>query len=194
MYDRGTNTLWNQLTGEPVIGKLAGSNIKLTVLPDVLTSWGEWRRQHPDTKVLDIKTGFDRPYQVGATYGRYFGSPGTMFPVWPQSKLLPKKERIFAIQSSGRAKAYPLDALNRSGGVVNDTLGSLPLVVIYRDAVGRVPLPSDWVTALHEVRGGKSQITNANDLAVGDARAVLKKHPALLKDMNANFLLAMPSP
>ena len=61
-------------------------------------------------------------------------------------------------------------------------------------AVGRVPLPSDWVTALHEVRGGKSQITNANDLAVGDARAVLKKHPALLKDMNANFLLAMPSP
>ena len=193
MYDRETNTLWNQLTGEPVIGKLAGSNIKLKVLPDVLTSWGDWRRQHPDTKVLDIKTGFDRPYEVGATYGRYFGSPDTMFPVWQQSKLLPKKERIFAIQAAGLAKAYPLDTLNRSGGVVNDTLGSLPLVVIYRDAVGQVSLPSDWVTALHEVRGGKSHITNANDLSLADARAVLQKHPALVKDMNANFLLAMPT-
>ena len=193
MYDRGTKTLWNQLTGEPVIGKLAGSHIKLAVLPDVLTSWGDWRRQHPDTKVLDIKTGFARPYEVGATYGRYFGSPETMFPVWQQSKLLPKKERIFAIQEAGLAKAYPLDTLNRSGGVVNDTLGSLPLVVIYRDAVGQVSLPSDWVTALHEVRGGKSHITNANDLSLADARAVLQKHPALVKDMNANFLLAMPT-
>lgn len=193
MYDRATKTLWNQLTGEPVIGKLAGSNIKLTVLPDVLTSWGDWRRQHPDTKVLDINTGFDRPYQVGATYGRYFGSPETMFPVWQQSKLLPRKERIFAVQDSGLAKAYPLDALNRSGGVVNDILGSLPLVVIYRDAVGRVPLPSDWVTALHEVRRGTGQITNANDLSIVDVRAVLKKHPSLVKDINANFLLAMPT-
>ena len=27
MGDRATNTLWNQLTGEPVIGKLVGLNI-----------------------------------------------------------------------------------------------------------------------------------------------------------------------
>jgi hypothetical protein len=142
--------------------------------------------------VLDIKTGFDRPYEVGATYGRYFGSPQTMFPVWQQSKLLPKKERIFAIQSGGRAKAYPLDALNRAGGVVNDTLGSLSLVVIYRDGVGRVGLPQDWVTALNELHS-KSHITYANDLSAADARAVLKHHPALIKEMNASFLLAMPT-
>lgn len=193
MYDRGTNTLWNQLTGEPVIGKLAGRNIKLKVLPDVVTSWGDWRHQHPDTKVLDIKTGYDRPYEVGATYARYFGSPRLMFPVWQQSKLLPKKERIFAIQFDGQAKAYPLDALNRSGGVVNDTLGSLPLVVIYRDGVGRVPLPSGWLAAVGEVRGPKSHITYANDLSAADARAVLKQHPALVQQMSANFLLAMPT-
>jgi len=193
MYDRATKTLWNQLTGEPVIGKLAGTNIKLAVLPDVLTSWAGWRRQHPDTRVLDIQTGFSRPYEVGATYGRYFASPETMFPVWQQSKLLPKKAPIFAVLEEGRAKAYPLDALNRSGGLVNDTLGSLPLVVIYRDAVGRVPLPSHWLTALRDVRGGKTRITHANDLSLADARAVLKKHPDLLGEMNANFLLAMPT-
>jgi len=192
MYDRETKTLWNQLTGEPVIGKLAGSNIKLKVLPDVLTSWAEWRTQHPDTKVLDIKTGFERPYDIGAAYGSYFGSPGTMFPVWQQSKLLAKKERIFAIHDEGRAKAYPLDALNRAGGVVNDTLGGLPLVVIYRDAVGRVPLPSDWVAALRGA-GRKKEIRNANDLSAADARAVLHKHPELAKEISAEFLLAMPT-
>ena len=192
MYDRETNTLWNQLTGEPVIGKLVGSKIKLTVLPVVVTSWGEWKRQHPDTKVVDINTGFDRPYQVGATYGRYFASPDTMFPVWQQSKVLPKKARIFAIQLGGRAKAYPLDLLNRARGVVNDTLGTQPLVVVYRDAVGQIPLTKGWRTALRKLGGADANITLANDLTLAAARAVLSAQPALLSDMSAEFLLAMP--
>ena len=47
MFDDSTLTLWNQITGEPVIGKLVGKGIKLEILPLVLTSWGEWKRQHP---------------------------------------------------------------------------------------------------------------------------------------------------
>jgi hypothetical protein len=193
MYDRATHTLWNQLTGEPVIGKLAGSKIKLTVLPVVLTSWGEWKRQHPDTKVVDLNTSYDRPYQVGATYGRYFASPGTMFPVWRQSRALAKKERVFAIQLNGRAKAYPLDALNREGGVVNDTLGGQPLVVVYRDAVGRVPLPPNWQAALRKRGGADAGVTFANDLSLEAARAVLQKQPSLVIEMTAEILLAMPT-
>lgn len=191
MYDRQTQTLWNQLTGEPVIGKLVGSAIKLKVLPVVVTSWGEWQRQHPTTKVVDIDTGHDRPYRVGATYGRYFGSPDTMFPVWRQSKALAKKARIFAIQVDDRAKAYPLDALNKANGVVNDTLGAQALVVVYRDAVGNVPLPNTWRAAL---RGGPdTEVSLANDLSLTAARAVLDKQPKLLNEMSAEFLLAMPT-
>ncbi len=192
MYDRATNTLWNQLTGAPVIGKLVGSKIKLTVLPVVLTSWGEWKRQHPDTKVVDLNTGYERPYQVGATYGRYFANPGTMFPVWRQSRALARKARIYAIQIDGRAKAYPLDALNRAGGVVNDTLGSRPLVVQYRDAVGRIQLPPKLLAALQRQRGGE-KITLANDLTLEAARAILKEHPELVSEMTAEVLLAMPT-
>ena len=192
MYDRATNTLWNQLTGEPVIGKLVGSKIKLTVLPVVLTSWGEWKREHPDTKVVDLNTGYERPYQVGATYGRYFASPGTMFPVWRQSRALPRKARIYAIQIEGWAKAYPLDALNRAGGVVNDTLGSRPLVVQYRDAVGRVPLPPKLLAALQRERGGE-KMTLANDLTLEAARAILKAQPELISELTAEVLLAMPT-
>ena len=40
MYDRQTRTLWNQLTGEPVLGQLVGTGVKLNLLPVVFTTWG----------------------------------------------------------------------------------------------------------------------------------------------------------
>jgi hypothetical protein len=41
MYDRKTNTLWRQFTGEPVVGGLADSGIRLSIFPVVLTQWQE---------------------------------------------------------------------------------------------------------------------------------------------------------
>ncbi len=196
MYDRQTKTLWNQLTGEPVIGQLAGKRtgrpIALKVLPVVLTSWAEWRRQHPDTKVLSLDTGHERPYNIGATYGRYFATPDTMFPVWQQSKQLPRKARVYALQLGGAAKAYPLDALNRDGGVVNDTLGGENLVVVYRDAVGRVPLPDQLQSVVAGAPNGGA-IAFANDLTFDLARHALNKDPALIAAFSPEVLLAMPT-
>ncbi|MFQ5792960.1 MAG: DUF3179 domain-containing (seleno)protein, partial [Acidobacteriota bacterium] len=62
MYDRQTRTLWNQLTGEPVLGELAGSELRLSILPSVITTWDAWKTQHPGTVVLNINTGYERPY------------------------------------------------------------------------------------------------------------------------------------
>src|SRR5262249_22543445 len=58
MYDRQTDSLWNQFTGRPVMGRLTGSRIELKVLPVVLTSWSQWRAHHKDTLVLSLETGF----------------------------------------------------------------------------------------------------------------------------------------
>ena len=57
MYDRATETLWHQFRGEPVVGPLAGSGIRLRVLPSVLTTWVEWLAEHPDTTVISNDTG-----------------------------------------------------------------------------------------------------------------------------------------
>ena len=185
MYDRATRTLWNHISGEPVLGRLAASGRRLERLPLVVTSWGEWKRQHPDTRTLDPNTGYTRPYQVGAAYGQYFGSPKLMFPVWRQDRRLAKKARIFAMHLEGIPKAYPLDALAAAAGVVNDTLGSRPLVVIYHDAAGRVSLPERWQAALGSVKF-------ANDLGLEEAQRALKKQPELAADLTAEMLLAMP--
>ena len=58
MYDRSTETLWRQFTGEPVVGSLVDSGIKLEVLPVLLTTWGDWLATPPDTTVLDPDTGY----------------------------------------------------------------------------------------------------------------------------------------
>ncbi|MBC8504861.1 MAG: DUF3179 domain-containing protein [Anaerolineales bacterium] len=129
MYDRNTNSLWNQLTGEPVLGPLVDSNIKLNLLPIVVTTWESWLEQHPETLVLDIDTGYQRPYFPGAAYGDYFASQDTMFPVWQRSDLLETKDRIYALQIEGIPKAYPIELLSEEQ-VVNDTIGNTALVLI----------------------------------------------------------------
>ena len=133
MYDRQTRTLWNQLTGEPVLGPLvregAGLQLQLNLLPVVLTTWEAWQVQHPDTRVLDLETGYERVYLPGAAYAGYFASEDTMFPVWQRDDLLADKARIYALRVDGVPKAYPLHLLTREE-VINDILGETSLVLV----------------------------------------------------------------
>ena len=80
MYDRQTDSLWEQFTGRPVMGKLTGSKIELKILPVVLSSWSEWRSRHPETRVLSLETGFRRDYGPSAVYREYFCQPRTDVP------------------------------------------------------------------------------------------------------------------
>ena len=79
MYDQATQSLWSTLLGEPVIGPLVGQCIELKWRSVVTTTWGEWRRRHPDTKVLSLDTGFDRDYGEGVAYQEYFATDQLMF-------------------------------------------------------------------------------------------------------------------
>lgn len=129
MYDRQTRTLWNQFTGRPVLGELAARDIRLELLPVVVTTWAEWRTQHPDTDVLDIDTGFDRPYGEYAAYADYFASDDTLFPVSGQGGPLPPKTRVYGLDVDGVARAYPVADL-AAEGAVNDAIGETPVVLV----------------------------------------------------------------
>lgn len=129
MFDRQTGTLWNQLSGEPVLGTLVGRDIALELLPVVLTTWSAWVAQHPETVVLSLDTGYDRVYFPGAAYGSYFLSESTMFPVWQRSDLLDPKARIYALRIAGVPKAYPIETLAEEI-IVNDVLAGTSIVLI----------------------------------------------------------------
>lgn len=129
MYDQQTHSLWHSLTGEPVVGPLTHSGIKLRILPVVITTWEDWWHDHPDTIVLDVNTGYERDYTPGRPYGDYFASPETMFPVAPRDQRLPAKAYVFAIRRQGKAKAYPLTVIG-TAGVINDTFAGSNFTII----------------------------------------------------------------
>jgi len=130
MYDRETKSLWNQFTGEPVVGALTHSGLALRTRPIVTTSWAEWREGHPNTKVLSVETGWSRDYGSGVTYNEYFASPDLMFPARVgDERVARRKDYVFGIRGFAAAKAWPLDAF-RKEPVINDTVGGQAVVLI----------------------------------------------------------------
>lgn len=130
MYDRETGTLWNNLTGEPVVGPLAGSGERLEVLPMTRTRWADWRRRYPKTRVLSL----DQPAGKRAGFRYLPGAAdraraGVSFPVWQKSDRLPREAEVYALRAGEAAKAYPLEAAFRER-VINDTVGGLALLVV----------------------------------------------------------------
>ena len=96
MYDRGTKSLWHQFLGEPVVGPLGDSGVKLELIPVALTTWADWLALHPDTTVLSIETGVYPPSSYAPEDDRrsiysatviprtpYFRSPNAPS-FWPQ--------------------------------------------------------------------------------------------------------------
>ncbi|MHA1565293.1 MAG: DUF3179 domain-containing (seleno)protein, partial [Alphaproteobacteria bacterium] len=135
MFDRETDSLWNQFTGEPVVGPLVDSGLKLKIRPVVITSWAAWRAAHEDTRILSLDTGHRRDYGSGVVYAAYFSSPDLMFPTVVNEEKLKQKNFVFGIRNVAAAKAWPIEAF-AGGAVINDAVG-LRDVVLLGDAKTR---------------------------------------------------------
>ena len=134
MYDRETESLWNQFTGEPVSGPLRGSGVALKQRPVAIEPWSAWRERNPETRVLSVDTGYRRDYGPGVVYNDYFTSTELMFPAVAGGSL-GKKEYVFGVRAPGGQKAWPLTAFE-GGRAINDRVGLQDLVLI-GDASGR---------------------------------------------------------
>ena len=135
MFDRATDSLWNQFTGKPVAGPLVNSGVKLKELPVAITNWADWRADHPDTQVLSLDTGHSRNYGSGVVYNDYFASDDLMFPSLGGGRGLKQKDYVFGLRLPGGAKAYPLSAFE-GGRAINDRVG-LQQAVLVGDAATR---------------------------------------------------------
>ena len=124
MYDQATQSLWSTMRGTPVVGPLAGKGIVLDRGSVVTTTWGEWRRRHPDTKVLSLETGHTRNYDEGAAYREYFATDELMFEVPALDMRLKNKDEVFTVLLA----AHP----DRPLAIAADLLASNP---VHHDAV-----------------------------------------------------------
>jgi hypothetical protein len=130
MYDRATESWWQQITAEAVVGELTGE--RLEVLPSQILSWEDVQRLHPAAEVLSRDTGFDRDYGANP-YTAYDADPESqpfLFEGEPD-RSLPPKERVAAIRTGDRsAVVYPFSRLAQEAPI-NDTVGERPVVVFF---------------------------------------------------------------
>lgn len=132
MYDRETHSLWNTMWGKPVVGPLADRNIRLPRRSVVTTTWGEWRRRHPQTSVLSLDTGFRRDYSEGAAYRDYFSSDKLMFNSSQLDDRLPNKAEVLglAIGDPGEPPLAIAVEFGRRQPLIHERVGSRDIVVL----------------------------------------------------------------
>jgi hypothetical protein len=124
LYDRETESLWSQILGKAVAGKLSGE--ELNIYPSQLTTWGQWQKNEPLTKVLSTQTGYTRNYEQVA-YAQYLNSEKLMFPVANKSDRLSNKERVLGLQVGEKFKAYPYSVLKKKNLPIEDTFNGKKL-------------------------------------------------------------------
>lgn len=119
LYDRQregeTSSLWHQLTGEAVTGPAAGQ--RLTALPTELSTWADWRRNHPETSIMAPDTDSKRKYKRDP-YHSYRGSDVLRFPVEPlaPASALAHKDLVAIVTHSGQDNVFALPYLEYAVG------------------------------------------------------------------------------
>jgi hypothetical protein len=129
MYDRRTNTLWDQIEGRGIVGELTGK--KLHMLPTAMARWGRWKQAHPDTKVLSTDTGFDHDYSQNP-YEKYQSSTRIAFPVSGTDDRLRPKTVVHGVYVDGIYVAWT-ERLLESEGEVRQEVNDRNLVVTYQE-------------------------------------------------------------
>lgn len=132
MYDKETQSLWNTLWGKPVIGPLVDKEIELERMSVVTTTWGEWKKRHPQTKVLSLETGHRRDYGEGVAYKEYFATDELMFNVPKVDKRLKNKDEVLGLvfsQHADQPLAISIDYLSKNP-VYHKQIEDLDFVVL----------------------------------------------------------------
>ncbi len=147
MYDKATQSLWNTIEGKPVIGPLVDKGIELSSHSVVTTTWGEWKKLHPNTTVLSLDTGHRRDYGEGAAYHNYFATDQLMFNVPKLDKRLLNKDEVLIV----RAEGYQTDPL----AIAAKYLEKHP---IYYDKIGK----TEFVVLTDESGGNRVYESKGN--------------------------------
>lgn len=129
MWDDQTTSLWQQISGEGIVGQYAGTSLQ--PISTAIVSFSQFAESFPDGLSLSRTTG------VGGGYGRNpytgYSSLATpfLFDEEPDPRL-PALSRVVGVLEDYGTKAYPFEALS-GAQVVNDTINDEPVVVFWVD-------------------------------------------------------------
>lgn len=129
MWDRQTESWWQQLTGEGIVGELTGQQLRL--LPSSIVAWQDFKAAYPEAAVLSRDTGYRRNYGANPYVGYdRVDQPPFLFFGRQDDRLLPM-ERVAALTVGDAAAAFPFALLEREG-VVHYRVGGQDLAVFFQ--------------------------------------------------------------
>jgi hypothetical protein len=129
MYDRQTESWWQQADGRAIVGELMGE--QLVLYPAALVSWAEFKAAFPQGSVLSRETGFARDYGRNPYTGYDDIDQRPFLYVGPEiSDRLPAMARVLTYVHNGDAVAYPYDVLVETR-VANDEVGGQAVAVFW---------------------------------------------------------------
>jgi hypothetical protein len=153
MYDRQTESWWQQFGGRALVGEYAGTELER--FPARIVAWREFAREHPEGRVLSRETGHERPYGSNPYEGYDdVGSP----PIAPvpnaDDNRLPLKERVVFIERGDDAVVVPYSVLERRR-VVRVVVAGERLLVRFRPGLAS---PLDLATIAEGREVGAAEV------------------------------------
>ena len=150
MRDLETDSHWQQIGGDCFEGPMKGK--RLTMVPFLYTTWGEWRKQHADTLALIPEPAYKEAYEFmnqRITNWTFSSNkkPGRDL-IREQDNRLANYEQVIGIEAAEAHKAYPVSELKKKT-LVNDNVGSAPVLVVYQTEI-------DTTTAFSRALNGRT--------------------------------------
>ena len=142
MYDRETETLWQQITGEGIVGDDAG--VRLQFLPSQIVALGDFRETFPNGQILTGPLGRELGYGSYNPYPYYDRYPGTLYPNDEfEDFRLDAKERVLTVEINGEPVAFPFSALTERV-VIEAVVGGEEVVALWQSGAVS-PLDAEFI-------------------------------------------------
>ncbi len=114
MYDRQTQSWWQQFSGEAIVGKLLGT--KLVTVPSRLESFENFKKRFPAGKVLRGDPAARRDYGRNP-YANYDRAATPFLYKGDMPKGISPMARVVVIKSGGKKHAVALELLRKQGSL-----------------------------------------------------------------------------
>ena len=138
LFDRQTETLWQQITGRATRGRYAGR--RLRIVPSVVQSFGDFRASWPDGLVMSERTG-QGGSQYGtdpyAGYGLHPNIPSLFQFGTPADPRLPPRARVLGVKVGRSTAALVLPRRPGPRSMSTLRLGGTRIVVLWQYGIGQ---------------------------------------------------------
>ena len=116
-------TLYSTLSGRAFAGPRKGEQLR--AIPTITTRWGDWTAAYPKSVTF---TMFEKYQPIELAQDDNTDSVRSR---GPADKRLPANTQVIGVAHEGKIRAYRVADLMKAGGLIRDTLGGKPIVVLW---------------------------------------------------------------